>query len=155
MARRRLAKKDIRALNATLEQFGVEFSKKDAVELVTMEAGTFTVVNGEPAFVSYDGLFFPHLKFLQTHTTNLPRLTVDMGAVPYVCDGADIMRPGVVAVDEGVVAGALVIVVDEQHGKPLAVCKALLDAAPLKEAVKGKVAENIHYVGDVFWKLTG
>ncbi len=153
MARRRLSKKGIRELNERLAAFGVAFSKKDCVELVSLEAGTFTVVNGVPAFVEFEGEFFPHLKFLQGVRTSLPRLTVDQGAVPFICDGADVMRPGVVRIDEGVVADGLVIVVDEQHGRPLAVCRSVLDAAAMRAAEKGKVALNIHYVGDVFWKL--
>ena len=55
-------------------------------------------------------------------------MTVDTGAIPYVVNGADIMRPGIVAVTDDVKANAPVQIVDERHGKPLAIGIALFDA---------------------------
>lgn len=152
MGRRRLSKSAIKELNAQLARFGVVFDKKDVVEVVAMEAGTFTVVNGVPAFVEFQGMFFPHLKFLQTQQVRLPHLVVDMGAVPHVCDGADVMRPGITAIEGEFVQDDLLIVADERHGRPLAVCSALMDAATARAATTGKVATSVHYVGDSFWK---
>ena len=42
---------------------------------------------------------------------------------------------------------------DEKHGKYLAVGKALTGSGPLAAAKKGKVVENIHYVGDLIWEV--
>jgi len=47
--------------------------------------------------------------------------TVDMGAVPYVYNGADIMAPGIVDADREIAAGNLVWVRDERNKRPLAV----------------------------------
>ena len=44
-----------------------------------------------------------------------------------VVNGADVMRPGIVAVSDDVVAGGPVQIVDERHKKPLAIGVALMD----------------------------
>ena len=56
--------------------------------------------------------------------------------MPYVVNGADIMRPGVVDVTPDVVSGKPVQIVDERHGKPLALGIALFDAADLSRRRK-------------------
>jgi len=49
--------------------------------------------------------------------------------------------------------GSLVAVVDERHGKVLAVAEALEPSAAIAEMSKGKVAKNLHYVGDKLWRF--
>jgi PUA domain protein len=75
-----------------------------------------------------------------------------MGAVPHIADGADVMAPGVVSVDEDILPGDGVVIVDERHGKPLAIGLALVAGADMK-APKGKVIKNLHHVGDEIWSL--
>ncbi|MHA1216919.1 MAG: RNA-binding protein, partial [Candidatus Thorarchaeota archaeon] len=41
---------------------------------------------------------------------------------------------------------------DERHRKPLCIARMLVDAEGLKQMERGKVAENIHHVGDRLWK---
>jgi len=82
----------------------------------------------------------------------LPRLTVDMGAVPHLCNGADLMAPGIVKITGEFQAEALAVVVDERFSKPIALVKTLYNSREISEKRQGKVARNIHYVGDRFWK---
>ncbi len=83
----------------------------------------------------------------------LPRVIVDMGAVPHVVGGADIMAPGIRKVNGEFAEKQLLVIVDEKHGKYLAVGRALMGSGPLASAEKGKVVENIHYVGDLIWEV--
>jgi PUA domain protein len=76
-----------------------------------------------------------------------------MGAVPHVVGGADIMAPGIRKVNGEFAEKQLLVVVDEKHGKYLAVGRALTGSGPLAAAKKGKVVENIHYVGDLIWDV--
>lgn len=94
--------------------------------------------------------FFPVLTALDL--VPLRRVVVDMGAVPHVANGADIMAPGVVSADLEIKAEETVVVVDERHGKPLAVGLALHPGAELK-GPKGKAVKNLHHVGDEVWGL--
>ncbi|RME78012.1 RNA-binding protein [Candidatus Woesearchaeota archaeon] len=140
-----LSKKDIKQLN---ERIGREvFSKKD---LLQEECGRYYRNKELVFFTLPQGRLAPSLKFL-LKDLYLPKVTVDMGAVKFVVGGADIMRPGVTACDEGVMQGDLVVVVDETHGKPLAVGEALMGSEELLAATSGKVVKNLHYVGDDLW----
>jgi PUA domain protein len=80
-------------------------------------------------------------------------VVVDSGAVRFVVNGADIMRPGIVSISSDVLAGHPVQVVDERHSKPLAVGIALFGAADMEQQEKGKSVKNIHRVGDDLWNL--
>jgi PUA domain protein len=44
-------------------------------------------------------------------------------------------------------------VVDERHGKPLAIGIALLDASRIELSAAGKMCKNVHYVGDEIWNV--
>ena len=83
---------------------------------------------------------------------SMPRIVVDMGAVPHVAGGADIMAPGIRNIAENVLEKHLLVVLDEKHGKYLAVGRALLDAGPMRATKHGKVVVNLHYVGDPIWE---
>jgi PUA domain protein len=76
-----------------------------------------------------------------------------MGAVPYVCNGADVMAPGIVRVEGEFGKGDLVLVVDEKHGKPLALGLSLNDAENVKKTKQGAVVKNVHFVSDKIWNF--
>ena len=78
-------------------------------------------------------------------------VTVDQGAVPYVCNGAHIMAPGVVAVGSDIQKGGFVAVKEEKHDRILAIGVALLSKRELEKTEKGKVVKNLHWVGDPIW----
>jgi PUA-domain protein len=82
---------------------------------------------------------------------SLPTVVVDMGAIPFVCKGADIMAPGITEIKKPFLEGAIVVVRDVNHGKALAIGKALRTSASIMENKKGKVILNLHYVGDKVW----
>ncbi len=135
------------------EKFGVAASEllKGAIETVELDDGEeIIVVNGEVLLFRSRGELFPVLKALDR--VPLKRVVVDMGAVSHVVNGADIMAPGVVSADENIAPDEGVVVVDERHGKPLAVGMALVSGAEMR-SLKGKVIKNLHYVGDEVWRL--
>jgi Predicted RNA-binding protein (contains PUA domain) len=68
----------------------------------------------------------------------LKKVVVDMGAVKFVANGADVMRPGIVSFDENLAKDEIVLIVDERFGKSLAIGLALLSASELKATDKGK-----------------
>jgi PUA domain protein len=80
-----------------------------------------------------------------------PSVTVDMGAVRFVCNGAKVLRPGITAFDP-FKKGDVVAVKDQTHGKMLAVGLALEDSEAAKSLVKGYVIDNLHYIGDKVWE---
>ena len=124
---------------------------KGAIEVLELGEGReIILVDGEALLFRLGDEIFPTLKSLDRIPLN--RVVIDMGAVPYVANGADIMAPGVVSADEEIKLGEGVMVVDERHGKPIAVGQALVPGAEMR-GPKGKVIKNLHYVGDEMWRL--
>jgi PUA domain protein len=80
-------------------------------------------------------------------------VTVDMGAVRFVCNGADVMTPGIIGFDASIKEGDLVWIRDARNLQPLAVGRALLGADRMVLKEKGKAVTSIHYVGDRLWQL--
>lgn len=111
------------------------------------------LIDKKPILMEKDDWAFPTLRGAILRPFSGRRIVVDMGAVPYMVNGADIMRPGIVSVTPDVKAGYPALAVDESHGKPLAVVIPLYDADGVLALEKGKAAKNIHYVGDELWNL--
>jgi len=80
-----------------------------------------------------------------------PRVVVDMGAVKFLTNGANVMRPGIRSFLATFLKGDMVVVVDEKHGKGLAVGMAMVDSSEGEKMEKGPVIKNVHYIGDKFW----
>lgn len=93
----------------------------------------------------------PSLKFDKV-IESLPRVVVDMGAVAHLVNGADLMRPGIKSIQSDFGKKQLVVILDEKYGKPIALGFTDVDSAEMRVMNKGKVIENIHYVGDELWK---
>ena len=107
------------------------------------------LLDGEASFALASDTMYPALN--NPHIEKLPNVIVDMGAIPYVCKGADVMSPGVVRIDNDFRKGDLVVIRDVNHGKALAIASALVSSENFKDMTKGKAFRNLHYVGDKIW----
>jgi len=94
---------------------------------------------------------FPSLVCEEGFLGKLPYIKVDKGAIPYICKGAKIMRPGIVAFEREFSEGDVVCVKDATHGKYIAIARALVEKSEAEQTVKGVVLDNLHYVGDKYW----
>ena len=83
---------------------------------------------------------------------NFPKVTVDMGAVKFMCNGANVMRPGIKNYSE-FTKDSIVCVVEESQHKFLAVGKSLIDSSEMKEISKGEIIKNLHYISDKYWEI--
>ena len=110
-------------------------------------------MDGEPYIILIDERPFPTLKAALANEIDAKTVTVDMGAIRFVSNGADIMSPGIVATSEGVEAGDIVLIIDETHGKPLAIGVSLISGEEMVENDSGKAVETKHYVGDDIWNF--
>ena len=130
----------------------VLFGSKTNVEVVVADVGNIYLVNGKPLFFTVKKKVLPTLIF-QDFVFHAPKIVVDMGAVPYVCNGADVMAPGLVRVEGEFSKGDLVLVVDEKYGKPLALGVSLNDAETIRKTKQGAVVKTVHFVSDKIWNL--
>lgn len=135
------------------ERFGGDAGRllEAGVEILELDDGREIILAGGKGILirTPEGLL-PTL--MAVDVVPLRRVAVDMGAVPHVANGADIMVPGIVSAQADIKAGEVVVVVDERHGKPLAVGLALLPG-PKMSGQKGKAVKNLHHVGDKAWQL--
>lgn len=127
-------------------------AKKKELELVELEGGErIYFQDGKPVLIWHDGKVMPSLAMPQQLLDCIPRVVVDMGAVPFVVKGADIMAPGIRMVSEGAKQGEVVLVVDERHSKGLAIGILIMGREEIFQVRKGKAVKNIHHVGDEIW----
>jgi PUA-domain protein len=121
-------------------------------EAETGDGVSLYLIDGEIHFFRHEGIIYPTLRSIIVE--NLPAVIVDMGAIPYICKGADIMAPGIKEMHPNFNEGDLVVIRDIKHRKALAIGKALKSSIQIETSKKGKVIQNLHYVGDKIWQST-
>lgn len=150
--KKQLRKSDIRALNTEIKsyfRFEEHISPRSRVELIDSE---IYLVDNRPLWLRSGGRLMPTVQNLLEFNF-LRKVTVDMGAVKFVAGGADVMRPGIVDIEENIKKEEIVAVVDEKHKKPLAVGVILFDKETAQKMDKGKVIRTVHHVGDRIWNM--
>ena len=155
-SRHHLRSDDVRAVEDSIaDALGVDVDG-DAYELVEFEGdhADVVLVDGKPQVLYVDDEPFLTVRGANAHPPGKRVVTVDAGAVSFVSDGADVMRPGIVAADDVVAEGDLVVIAEESHGKVLAVGRALVDGGDMV-GDSGKVVESVHHVGDDLFDFTG
>jgi PUA domain protein len=129
-------------------------SGKVQVERVVLDdKSELYFVGAELWLVIQKDLIYPGLPALLSENVQLPKVVVDMGAVPHIANGADVMAPGIYDLDKELVEGELVVIIDQKNLTPLAVGRTRLSAETILEINKGRAIDTLHYVGDPLWKL--
>lgn len=144
-------KEMINKIRSISEETGDALLKK-RLELATVDEYDLLLVDGQPLFFITNGVPFFTVKGALELNPKQKLVTVDAGAIPFVVKGADVMKPGIVSVDPDINQGDYVIVVEENHGKPLAIGRALVNANQLM-GDGGKVIKTLHTVGDKLWDI--
>jgi PUA domain protein len=142
-----LLDKASKRLRIDLEQ---SLKGKANVEVIQTESIQLFLINGKPALTQTEENVYPTLTFKE-FIDNAPKVTVDMGAVPYICKGANVMAPGIRRFTGEFQKGDLVLITDEKHGKPIALGETLYDIEQANTVKQGIIIKNIHYVGDKIW----
>jgi PUA domain protein len=93
--------------------------------------------------------FLSEIKLLE----RFPNVVVDMGAVKFMCNGANVMRPGIKNYSDFSKDDIICVVEESQH-KFLAVGKALVNSSEMKKMPKGEVIKNLHYISDKYWEIS-
>lgn len=125
--------------------------KVKSIKVYEVEEGRRLLIADEIVAVQVQDNIVPFLAGRPELLQRFPSVTVDMGAVKFVCNGAKVMRPGVTSLDS-FKNGDIVVVKDQTHGKALAVGIALEDSEVAKAMTKGYVVNNVHYISDKMWE---
>lgn len=128
------------------------FGSKIKVEIVEADVGVIYLVNSKPVLFKSEDRILPTLLY-EEFIRQTPKIVVDMGAVPHVCNGADIMAPGIVEIEGEFNESELVVVVDERHKKTLALGESLYNSEKIRESKQGAVIKNLHFVSDKIWNF--
>ncbi|MDR0309386.1 MAG: RNA-binding protein [Candidatus Methanoplasma sp.] len=152
--RKRMRNKEVKTLSSELEEvMGVSvFTEDDQVDFA--ESSDFNLL-----FVGNDilGMMFGEKPFLTVRGIIRYKpvkryVTVDMGAVPFITNGADCMGPGILEADPSISAGDLVWIRDVRNKVPIAVGVSERSGEELIKKIPGKAVRSIHNVGDKLWK---
>ena len=125
-------------------------SKMKDIQVVEIEENNSLLIGEDFLAIKIEQYVLPLLT-KEEALQSFPSISVDMGAVKFVCNGARVMRPGIVSMDE-FKKDDIVVVKDNQHGKYLAVGIALISSQEAQSMSKGPVVENKHYISDKFWE---
>ena len=148
--RRTLRRKDARRILEEASKFLAERSFSKVEEAETEDGSTVILLDDEITLFRLEGDFYPTLRC--KCVSSLPAVIVDMGAIPFVCKGADVMAPGITEIKTPFEEDTIVVIRDVKHGKALAIGKALRSSTSIMMEKKGKVIKNLHYVGDKIWE---
>jgi len=151
--RHRLRQKEITFLRtqieATLGTHG--FDENDVVDMAEGPGYDVVFVDGKILGFVLEGTPFLTVRGLLKYGASKRYVTVDMGAVKFVANGADVMGPGIVESDSSIAPGDLVWIRDVKFKQPLAIGRALMPADLMARKEKGKAVASLHYVGDKLW----
>lgn len=153
--RHRLRRKEIKAIQAEMnDSFGFSpIGGASEVEVAQTSKWTVILEHDQIIGVYFNDRLFPTVRALLRKVPDTNHVTVDMGAVKFVVNGADIMSPGIVDADPRIRPGDIVWIRDEKNGKPIAVGTAILSGEEMRSSESGKAVKNMHYVGDEIWDI--
>lgn len=123
-----------------------------AVEVGEAPGMQVVLVDNEPLGLVAEGGAFLSVRGLLKHRPQKRFVTVDMGAVKFVHNGADVMAPGIVDADPDLQPGDWCWVRDERNLQPLAIGHALVPGTQMVRRT-GKAVRSVHHLGDKLWDL--
>ncbi|HTD80687.1 MAG TPA: PUA domain-containing protein, partial [Thermoplasmata archaeon] len=108
--RQRLRRKEINAYSqAILDALGVDpFRDRDDIDLAEAEEWKLLIADNEVRGIIVGDRPFLTVRGLLAYPAKKRWVTVDMGAVKFVYNGADVMAPGIVDADPSITPGDLV-----------------------------------------------
>jgi len=137
-------------LKIVSEQWEIEFPKIKNIKVHQILSNAQIITGEGLKILKINEDYLPFLSETEI-LKKFPSVEVDMGAVKFMCKGANLMRPGIKKYTE-FEKEKLVCIVEETHHKFLAVGKAMVSSSELENMTKGEVIQNMHYISDKFWE---
>ena len=139
-------------LEMVSKQWNQELPKIKNLKVYFIDQNSQLIVGSGITILKIDDQYLPFLNQTQV-LEKFPNVMVDMGAVKFMCNGANVMRPGIKKYTK-FSKDDVVCIVEESKHKFLAVGKALTDSLELENISKGEVLKNLHYVSDKYWEIS-
>lgn len=157
-ARKFLSKKDKKILQVKLSEIYGEsiidlIQKTTNLEEARSDEGKILLKGNRIWFFSCDDILIPTIHCLRESSMKLPKVIVDVGAIRFITNGADVMAPGVVFFDENINKDVIVAIHEEKADTIIAVGLSLINGQEFEKTEKGKVVKMLHYLKDNVWDL--
>lgn len=137
-------------LKTVSERWGIEFPKIKNLKVHQILDEAQIITGNGIKILKINDDYLPFLSEIET-LKKFPNVMIDMGAVKFMCKGANVMRPGIKKFTE-FEKDKLVCIIEESQQKFLVVGKAMVSSSELESMEKGEVIKNIHYISDRFWE---
>lgn len=151
-----LSKKDTKKIEEEIKNsFGIEIEKIEYVgnRVIEVDKDNKIFILGKIVLIKEGNTIFPSLVSNKDFLEKFPSLKVDSEAIPYICRGAKIMRPGIVSFEADFNLNSIVCVKDAMYNKFIAIGKALMKNNDAEKMDKGPILDNLHYIGDKYWTI--
>lgn len=132
-------------LDLWAEGAAVEIGALPDFDVILVDGVVHGIIQDEKPFLSVRGLL--------AYRPQAHAVTVDMGAIKFVHNGADVMAPGIVDAEPALVPGDWCWIRDERNMQPLAVGRCIMDGPTMAVESKGKSVASVHHIGDPLWDL--
>jgi malignant T-cell-amplified sequence len=133
-----------------IKQWHIDLPKAKTLVLHELDDNTILITGDNITAIRIGEIYLPFLSETGL-LEKFPKAVVDAGAIKYVCNGANIMRPGIKKFSE-FQKDDIICVVEEVHNKFLAIGKALVSSDEMSTITKGEVVKNLHYISDKYWE---
>ena len=142
----------VHLLKIVSEKWKIDIPKIKNLKVYEIDNETQLITGGEIKILKIKDDYLP---FLSENSTlkKFPYVQVDMGAVKFMCNGANLMRPGIKKFSE-FSKDDIVCIVEESQNKFLAVGKSEVDSSELENMERGEVLKNLHYISDKSWEIS-
>ena len=131
-------------------QWSIEMPKTKTLMTHEIDDDVSLITGEDFTAIKFGKIYLPFLSETVL-LEKFPKVVVDSGAIKFVCNGANVMRPGIknfTKFDKD----QIVCVVEETHNKFLAIGRSLVSSDELPSITKGEVVKNLHYISDRFWE---
>ncbi len=155
-----LSKKEVKEVkDQILKVYPMIPMEWEKVEIAVYQDIILYLDNNFPCIVKKGELTFPSLLcLLKRGYSWMNGVIIDRGATNAVSRGADLMLPGIKDIKGEFKENSIIAAFDLEKGVPVMVGKTLYNSKEIsdliKQKTKGKAVENLHYAGDLIWKIS-
>ena len=139
-------------LKIVSEKWKIDIPKVKNLKVYEIDDEIQLITGKEIKILKIKNEYIPFLSEIST-LKKFPYVQVDMGAVKFMCKGANLMRPGIKKFSE-FSKDDIVCIVEESQSKFLAVGKSEVDSSELENMDKGEILKNLHYISDKAWEIS-
>ncbi len=141
----------VQLLKTVSKRWKIDIPKVKNLKVYQIEDNLQLITGKDIKILKKDDDYLPFLSESQM-LKKFPFVQVDMGAVKFMCKGANVMRPGIKKFSE-FSKDEIVCVMEESQNKFLAVGISKIDSSKLDEIKTGEILINLHYISDKSWEI--